>query len=344
MEIKLLEKLIDAVGVSGYEDEVAELIQLEMEKYADEVKRDKLGNIIGIKRGNGKGTVMLAAHMDEIGFVVSHIDKDGFIFVSPVGGINVKTLISRRVFVHGDKKYSGIMGSVPPHVKEKEEKKDKKLSIEDIFVDIGAKSKEEVLKKGIDIGTIITYDESLKKLSEGRYTSKSMDDRIGVFLLLETLKKVESPYDLYFVATTQEEVGLRGAKVSGYEISPDMGIAVDVTLAMDLPEVKEHKRITELGKGPAITVMDRSIISHRKLNALIEKTAEEEKIPLQKNILTRGGTDAGAIHLTREGVPSTTLSIPTRFVHSTVECVDMGDVENGVNLLVKTLEREDLVF
>jgi len=337
MDIEFLDKLVKSVGVSGYEDDIAELIKSEMEKYADSVEVDTLGNVIGLKKGNDKGKIMLAAHMDEIGFVVSHIDKNGFIFVSPVGGINVKTLISKRVIIHGKSKYYGIMGSIPPHKKEEE----KELSIENIFVDIGVKSKKEVLEKGIDIGTIITYDGDLKKLSGNRYTSKTMDDRIGVFILIETLKKVKSPYDIYFVATTQEEVGARGAKVSGYKISPDIGIAVDVTLAMDVPDVKEYKVITELGKGPAVTIMDRSVIGNRKLNSYIEKIAEEEEIPLQKNILTRGGTDAGSIHLTKEGVVSTTLSIPTRFVHSTVECVDMEDVENAVKLLVKVLERLD---
>ena len=338
MDIEFLGKLVKAVGISGYEDEVAELIKSEMEKYADEVEIDKMGNVIGLKKGKGKGKIMLAAHMDEIGFVVSHIDKNGFIFISPVGGINVKTLISRRVIVHGNKRYHGIMGSVPPHIKEKEEKE---LSIEDIFVDIGAKDREEVLKKGIKVGSIITYDGDLKKLSGRRYTSKTMDDRIGVFVLMETLKKAKSSYDIYFVATVQEEVGLRGAKTSGYKISPDIGIAVDVTLANDIPEVKEHKRITELGKGPAITIMDRSVIGNKRLNSFIEKIAQEENIPLQRNILSRGGTDAGTIHLTKEGVISTTLSIPTRFVHSTVECVDMNDVENAVKLLVKVLEKLD---
>jgi len=341
MDIEFLSKLVKSVGVSGYEEEIAELIKSEMEKYTDSVEIDTLGNVIGLKKGNGKGKIMLAAHMDEIGFVVSHIDKNGFIFVSPVGGINVKTLIGTRVIVHGEGKYYGVMGSIPPHMK-KEKEKEKELSIEDIFVDIGAKNKDEVLKRGIDIGSIITYEGDLKKLSENRYTGKTMDDRIGVFILIETLKRVKSPYDLYFVATTQEEVGLRGARVSGYKISPDIGIAIDVTLAMDVPDVKEHRRITELGKGPAITVMDRSVIGNRKLNSFIEKIAREEKIPLQRNILTGGGTDAGSIHLIKEGVVSTTLSIPTRFVHSPVECIDMRDVENAVNLLVKVLETETL--
>jgi len=338
MDIEFLSKLVKSVGVSGYEDEIAELTKSEMEKYTDSVEIDILGNVIGLKKGNGKGKIMLAAHMDEIGFVVSHIDKNGFIFVSPVGGINVKTLVGTRVIVHGKDKYYGVMGSMPPHVK----KEEKELSIEDIFVDTGAKNKEEVLEKGIDIGSIITYEGDLKKLSGNRYTSKTMDDRIGVFILIETLKRVKSPYDVYFVATVQEEVGLRGAKVSGYKISPDIAIAIDVTLAMDVPDVKEHKMVTELGKGPAITVMDRSVIGNRKLNSFMEKIAEEEKIPLQRNILTRGGTDAGSIHLIKEGVVSTTLSIPTRFVHSPVECIDMGDVENAVKLLVKVLETETL--
>ena len=343
MDIELLGKLIDAVGVSGYEDEVAELVRSEMEKYADTVEIDTLGNVIGLKKGKGDGKIMIAAHMDEIGFVVSHIDKKGFIFISPVGGINVKTLISRRVLVHGDKRYPGIMGSIPPHAGKKEKEKDKERSIEEIFIDIGARTKEEVLKKGIEIGSIVTYDEPLRNLSGKRYTSKTMDDRIGVFVLIETLKRVKSPYDIYFVATVQEEVGLRGARVSGYRISPDLAIAIDVTLAMDLPEVKDHKKITELGKGPAVTVMDRSVIGHRKLNALLEETARENTISCQRNILRRGGTDAGAIHLTKEGVISTTVSIPTRFVHSTTECVDMGDVEGAVILLTKTLEKKGLI-
>ncbi len=341
-----LKKMSESFGIPGYEDGIrATIIEL-MKPLVDEIKVDKLGNIIGVLHGKSeKPKIMIAAHMDQIGFLVKHIDEKGFLRLTPVGGWDARTLLNVRVkiltkdgkFVHG------IIGSKPPHIL-KEEEKSKPITIDDLFVDVGATKKEDVEKLGIRVGSPVILDFNFIELPNDRVSGLAFDDRSGVAVMLGALKLLSEEKDkiegtVYAVATVQEEVGLRGARTSAFSVNPDVGIAIDVTIAADVPGVGDQDKITELGKGPAITIMDATVIANRKLNELFEKVAEEKKIPLQYNVLARGGTDAGAIHLTREGVPSTTLSIPSRYIHSGVEIIDLKDVENASKLLAEVIKR-----
>ncbi|MCD6503084.1 MAG: M42 family peptidase [Thermoplasmata archaeon] len=341
-----LRRMSESFGISGYEDEIRNTIIDLMKPYVDEVKVDTLGNVIGVLHGKSeRPKIMLAAHMDQIGFLVKHIDDKGYLYLTPVGGWDPRTLLNVRVKIYTrDRKFvRGVIGSKPPHIL-KEEEKNKPITFDDLFVDIGAKSKEDVEKLGIRVGAPAILDFTFTEMANDRVIGLAFDDRSGVAVMLGVLKilsekKEELEGTVYAVATVQEEVGLRGARTSAFAINPDVGIAIDVTIAADVPGVPDKDMISKLGGGPAITIMDATIIANRKLNELFEEVAKELNIPLQYNVLARGGTDAGAIHLTREGVPSTTLSIPSRYIHSGVEVVDLNDIENASRLLAEVIKR-----
>ena len=338
----LLKKLCETPGISGYEERIQKVIREELEKVTDEVKVDKLGNVIGIKKAkktSGKSSpkkVMIAAHMDEIGFMVRFIDKEGFLRFVPVGGFDPKTLIAQRVVVHGRKDIGGVIGSKPIHILEEEERK-KVPKIKDLFIDLGLK-KDEVLEI-VKPGDFVTLDRNFKELNDQIITAKALDDRAGVYVMIESLKRVKDwEIDIYAVATVQEEVGLRGATVSSFSVEPDAGIALDVTIASDLPGTKEEERVTNLGGGTAISLMDSHTISNKKLVDFLRDIAEENKIKYQTDILLGGGTDAGAIQRSKSGVPVCTVSIPTRYIHSVVEMCNKEDIEHSIKLMVKFLE------
>jgi len=340
--MELLKKLCETPGISGYEERIQKVIKEELGKVTDEVKIDKLGNIIGIKKTKKAMSnslpkkVMLAAHMDEIGFMISFIDKDGFLRFAPVGGFDPRTLIAQRVVVHGVKDIGGVIGSKPIHILEEEEKK-KATKIKDLFIDVGLK-KEEV-SKIVKPGDFVTLDRDFKELNNKIITAKALDDRVGVYVMIEALKRIKDCYvDIYAVATVQEEVGLRGATVSSFSVEPDLGIALDVTIASDLPGTKEEEMVTNLGGGTAISLMDSHTISNKKLVDFLKKIAEENKIKYQNDILLGGGTDAGAIQRSKSGVPACTISIPTRYVHSVVEMCHKEDIESSIKLICKFLE------
>ena len=340
----LLKRLCETPGISGYEERVQEVIREELTKVADEVKIDKLGNVIGIKKAKKipanlsiPKKVMLAAHMDEIGFMVSSVDKDGFLHFAPVGGFDPKTLIAQRVVVHGREDIGGVIGSKPIHILEEEERK-KVPQLRDLFIDVGLK-KEEVLKM-VKPGDFVTLDRNFKELNNKIITAKALDDRVGVYVMIETLKQLkEYAVDIYAVATVQEEVGLRGATVSSFSIEPNVGIALDVTIASDIPGTKEEEVVTTLGGGTAISLMDSHTISNRKVVDFLRNIAEEYKIKYQTDVLLGGGTDAGAIQRSKSGVPVCTVSVPTRYVHSVVEMCHKEDVENSIALMTKFLEK-----
>ncbi len=340
----LLKRLCETPGISGYEERVQEVIREELTKVADEVKIDKLGNVIGIKKAKKipanssiPKKVMLAAHMDEIGFMVSSVDKDGFLHFAPVGGFDPKTLIAQRVVVHGREDIGGVIGSKPIHILEEEERK-KVPQLRDLFIDVGLK-KEEVLKV-VKPGDFVTLDRNFKELNNKIITAKALDDRVGVYVMIETLKQLkEYAVDIYAVATVQEEVGLRGATVSSFSIEPNVGIALDVTIASDIPGTKEEEVVTTLGGGTAISLMDSHTISNRKVVDFLRNIAEEYKIKYQTDVLLGGGTDAGAIQRSKSGVPVCTVSVPTRYVHSVVEMCHKEDIENSIALMTKFLEK-----
>jgi len=324
--IELVKKLTGAFGPSGNEEAIAQVIRDEIEKYVDEIRIDTLGNLIGIKKGNGK-KVMLAAHMDQIGFMVTYIDEKGFLRFTNLGGIFVANSIHRRiVFKNGVR---GVIG----YETEIQDWKDIKLNR--MYIDIGASSREEA-EKYVSIGDVAVYDSETVE-ENGKLMGGAMDDRAGCAVLIQTIKSIsESPNEIYFVFTVQEELGIRGAKTAAYGLNPDIAIAVDVTATGDTP--KARTMAVELGKGAAIKVKDNSVLCHPKVKNLMIDTAKKWNIPYQMEVLEFGGTDAGAIHLTRSGIPSGVLSIPCRYIHSANETIDLGDLNNSVKLLTKILE------
>lgn len=335
--MELLKRLSEASGIPGREEEIREVIKAELESIVDEIRIDKLGNIICLKRGKPDNAkkVLIGAHMDEIGFLVNHINDKGFLKITPAGGLDPRTLIAQRVFVHGKEKLRGVIGIKPIHILTEEEKK-KAPEIKELFIDLGME-KDEVLKY-VRIGDPVSLDRELCEIGNC-FTGKAFDDRIGVYVMIKTLKNLKDHnVDIYAVATVQEEVGLRGASVSGFDIRPDVAIALDVTLACDVPGIKGDEYISELGKGVALKIMDSASISNPKLVEFFRKLAKRNGIKHQLEILPRGGTDAGAFQRSGTGVPVITLSIPTRYVHSVVETVHKEDVKNCIDLLTSFLE------
>ncbi len=329
--MKLLKKLSELPGVSGREDKIRTLIRDELEKAADRIKVDKSGNVIAHKEGTGEKKLMLCAHMDEIGFLVKHIDENGFIRLREVGGFDPRVLPARRVTVHGSEKINGITGIKPLHIMSDEEKK-KEIKIKNLFVDTGRQVEE--VKNKVSLGDMVTYQTDFKPLGEDTFSGKCLDDRLGVYTMMEVFKNIESPeVDLYAVASVQEEVGLRGAKVSSFGIEPDIGLALDVTVANDIPGGGGQDQVTEIGEGAAIKIMDSVTISNHKLVTFLRELAEENEINHQMEILPGGGTDAGAIERSRSGIPVGGVSTPIRYAHSGLELAKKADMEASIELI-----------
>ena len=343
--MQLLKRLCEAPGISGYENEVTDIIKEELKNTCDNVEIDRLGNVIGIKKATlfkekekdaKPKRVMLAAHMDQIGFLVKSIDQNGFISFASIGGFDPKTLVAQRVIIHGKKKLVGVIGSKPIHVLEEAEKK-KAPVMKDFFIDVGLEKKEVELI--IQPGDAITFDGDFVQLNDKIVTSLALDNRVGVYVLLQAMRRVKNHMvDIFAVATSQEEVGLRGAATSSYYIAPDFGIALDVTVAMDTPGIREEEKVCGLGKGAAITVLNSSIVAHQGLCRFLKELAEKNNIKYQMDVMERGGTDAGSIQKSRCGVITGGISVPARYIHSVVEMCSMEDVEESIALLVYFLE------
>jgi len=334
-EVALLEKLSNLFGPPGFEDEVREFVKQEFEKLVDEVKVDVLGNVIGIKKGNERyPTILLDAHMDEVGFMITHIDKNGFLRFNPLGGFDQRVLYAQKVVINGDKgKVKGFIGAKAPHLLKPEERS-KAIDIDDLFIDIGAASRDEVHEMGIKIGSVGTFDTTFTILSNNRVLGKAFDDRVGLATIISVLKQIkDKDYNVIAVASVQEEVGLRGARTAAWQVNADFALALEGTAAADTPGTPEHKRSTEIGKGPAITLADRSIISHPIVVRGLIKVAEERGIPYQFKRVFVGGTDAGVIHLTREGIPSAVISVPSRYIHSPAAILDVNDFKHAIDLV-----------
>ena len=340
MQMELLQRLAEAPGIPGREEKVSEIVKEALKGHVDEIRTDVLGNVIAQKSGGGDAPrvkVMIAAHMDEIGFFITHIDeKTGFLRIDPVGGFDPRVLIAQRVVVHTDiGDYIGVMGTKPVHLLKEEEKK-KAPEIENIFIDLGISA--DAVKERVRVGDSVTLKQDLVEFGE-LVSCKALDDRVGIYVMIEALRKVRGhEADIYLVATTQEEVGIRGARVSSFGIAPDIGIAVDVTVACDIPGVEEPRRVTRLGEGVAIKVKDSLSISNPHLVRKLREIAEEKGIKYQMEVLPRGGTDAGALQLTREGAAAATISIPTRYIHSVVESAHKKDIQAAIDLLAAFLE------
>ena len=339
---ELLEKLSNAPGVSGFEDDVRDLIFKELEGQVDEINIDELGNLIAIKKGEVDGKkIMLAAHMDEIGLMVRYIDEKGFIKFSKIGGINDQMLLNQEVYIQSSKgNVQGVIGSKPPH-KMKEAERKKILEYDNMFIDIGAPTREEAEER-VRVGDPVIIKQDFAELGNSLVKGKALDNRVGCTVLIEVLKQVESKATIYGVGTVQEEVGLKGAKTSAFRINPDMAIALDVTISGDHPGIKEEEAPAKAGKGPAIILTDasgRGLITHPKVKELLISVAEEEEIPYQLEVSEGGTTDATAIHLTRQGIPTGVISPPSRYIHTPVSVVSLKDVENAVKLILAVLKR-----
>ena len=340
----ILIKLANAHGISGYEDNIREILKDEMKEYVDELRIDKLGNVIGIKHGE-EPSIMIAAHMDEIGLMVKSIDENGFIKFTKIGGWYDATLLNSRVIIHGKEDVYGVIGSKPPHLMKDEEKK-KSIESKDMFIDIGAKSKEDVIKYGIKVGSPISLDVEVKELINDRITGKALDDRVGLAVMLHALKNFNGDATIYAVGTVQEEVGLKGARTSAFGLSPDIAIVCEVAIADDHPGTKNGN--IKLDGGAVITVADaagRGLITHPSVLKWLENVAIENNIPYQLEVAEGGTTDAAVIHLTKEGIPTGVISVPTRYMHSGVELISIKDVENAAKLLKLAIENvEELAY
>ncbi len=328
---ELIRRLVEAYGPSGLEEQIRAVIRAEVEPLADELRVDPLGSLIARKQGPdgrqpGEGKrVVLAAHMDEIGVIVTYVDEKGFARFTRVGGVRALNCVGARVaFADGT---VGVVG-----VERKRDDASKIPDFKQLYIDVGATSRDDC---PVGVGDVAIFVRPFV-VQGTRLISKAMDDRVGCAILIETLRQIEhTPHDVYFVFSVQEEVGLRGARTSAYGIDPDLAIAVDVTATGDTPEC--HPMAVELGKGPAVKVQDAGMIAHPEVKDLMVQRAKKAKIPYQLEVLTGGTTDAAAMQLTRAGVPSGCLSIPCRYIHSPSEMVDERDVENSVQLLLEIL-------
>ena len=343
--MKLLKKLTESFGPSGFEDETRKIVEAELKGLCSKVWTNTMGSVIGLKKGKGKAAekkkIMVAGHMDEIGFLVSHVDeKTGFVRITPVGGFDPRTLVGQKAMIlgKGKNRMIGLINQAgrPIHVQTPEERK-KELKVSDFYVDLGMPGKE--VAKKVEIGDPVAWRREFMEFGNC-YNCKSMDDRVGVYIMLEALRKTKgNTHDIYAVGTVQEEVGLRGAQTSAFEIEPDIAVALDVTLALDTPGGEPHFKISELGKGVTISIMNGALISDRKLVKEFRDIAKKNKITAQLEILPRGGTDAGAMQRTKSGARAVTLSIPTRYIHSVNETVHKDDVQAGIDLLSAFLSK-----
>ena len=342
INIKELKEICETPGAPGFEDQIRSRILKNIKASVDEFYTDNMGNLITIKRSSenpGGKKIMFAAHMDEIGFIVTHITKDGFLKFHTLGGFDPKTLTAQRVIVHGKKDLIGVMGTKPIHVMSPEEQKRVPKS-SDYFIDLGMKKKE--VEKYIEIGNPITREREFIEMGDC-VNCKSIDNRISVYILMEVLRQIDNPpFDIYGVFTVQEEMGMRGANVATHNINPDYAIAIDTTIAFDVPGAQEHEKVTSLGKGAAIKIMDASVICDPRMVEFLKNTAKESNITWQPEVLTVGGTDTAIMQKTgKNGAISGAISIPTRHIHQVIEMAHKEDIISCINLLCEAVKNMD---
>ncbi len=335
--LDLLKSLCMTPGIPSREDAVRDIVIDAIRPLTDAISVDAMGNVIATRMGDGGPSVMIAAHMDEIGFIVKHIDDAGFIRLQSLGGFDSRVLLAQRVQIQTQSGESvpGVLqfSAKPIHLLDASEIKPPKL--DDLFVDTGMSA--DAVKETISLGDMVTMEREFVEMGDCVVT-KALDDRLGVFVMIEAIRKSgKTAADVFAVATTQEEVGLRGAKTSGYAVEPDISIALDITLAMDIPESKPDSYVTTIGNGVAIKIMDSSHIGHPKLVQHMRDIATAEGIPFQMEILPRGGTDAGATQLAGRGSVAITLSIPCRYVHTVNEMASRSDIQATIDLLAAYL-------
>ncbi|MBS4199926.1 M42 family metallopeptidase [Bacillus sp. FJAT-49732] len=342
----MLKELTDAKGIPGNEREPREVMKKYITPYADEIEMDGLGSIIAKKIGDVNGPkIMIAGHLDEVGFMITQIDKNGFLRFQTVGGWWSQVMLAQRVTIVTEKgDITGVIGSKPPHILSAEVRK-KPVDIKDMFIDIGASSREEAMEWGVRPGDMaVPYFDFTVMNNEKHLLAKAWDNRIGCAIAIDVLKNLKNdnhPNVVYGVGTVQEEVGLRGAKTAGNKVQPDISIAVDVGIAGDTPGVSEKEAMGKMGDGPQIILYDASMVSHKGLRDLVTKTADELGIPYQFDAIPGGGTDAGSTHLVHEGAPSLAITIATRYIHTHAGILHRDDFENAVKLITEVVKRLD---
>lgn len=344
--LTMLKELTDAKGIPGNEREVRDVMKKYISSYSDEVTTDHLGSLIAKKIGQENGPkIMIAGHLDEVGFMITQIDDKGFLRFQTVGGWWSQVMLAQRVTIVTNKgDITGIIGSKPPHILPPEARK-KPVDIKDMFIDIGASSKEEAIEFGVKPGDqAVPHFEFTVMQNEKMLLAKAWDNRIGCAIaidVLKNLKQVDHPNVVYGVGTVQEEVGLRGARTSANVIQPDIAFGVDVGIAGDTPGISEKEAASKMGKGPQIILYDASMVSHKGLRDLVTDTADELEIPYQFDAIAGGGTDSGAIHISANGVPALSITIATRYIHSHAAMLHRDDYENAVKLITEVVKRLD---
>ncbi len=339
--MELMKELSLAPGISGFETEIEKIIKRELKDVADTIETDKMGNVICTKKGEENApTVMLASHMDEIGLMVKFIDDNGYIKFATIGGINDQMLMNQTVTIHSKSgQHIGVIGSKPPHVTKPEER-NKVIKYDDMFIDIGAKDKEEA-EKMVAVGDPITFNALFEEFPNNTIMGKALDNRIGCYVMMEVLKRVNTRATVYGVGTVQEEVGLKGARVSSYKLNPDYAFALDTTLSGDHPGIKLEEAPCKMGEGPAVVLIDasgRGIMTPKVIRDMLIEAGEKGNIDYQLEVSDGGTTDGTAIHLTREGIPTGVVSVPTRYIHTPVSVASMDDVEKTIQLLVTAID------
>ena len=334
----LLQELTETSGVPGYEDRIRAIVRRELDSEVDRLQTDSMGNVVGTIEGASDTEVVVAAHMDEIGFMVRHVTEDGFVQVDALGGWDARVLKAQRVTVHTDEEdLTGVIGSPPPHTLD-EEQLEADPEVEDIHIDLGLDG--ETAQEKVSRGDLVTLEQTTELVGD-TVTGKALDDRVCLFAILEAARRIEDPaVTIHFAATVQEEVGIRGAQALGVDLDPDLAIALDVTVANDVPGFEPGDHVTELGEGTAIKLKDSSVITSPKVNRRLEDVADDLGIEYQIEVLPAGGTDTAGLQRFGGATPVGALSIPTRYLHTVTESAHVEDIEATIDLLAAFLDTE----
>jgi endoglucanase len=337
-DFELLEELTETSGVPGYEDRVRDVVRRELDAEVDEVRTDSMGNVVGTIEGDSDTDVVVAAHMDEIGFMVRHVTDEGFVQVDALGGWDARVLKAQRVTIHTDEgDVTGLIGSPPPHTLD-EEQLEGQPEVEDVYIDLGVDG--ETAAEMVSKGDLVTLEQTTEQVGE-TVTGKALDDRVCLFAALEAARRIDDPaVTIHFAATVQEEVGIRGAQTLGFDLDPDLAIALDVTVANDVPGFEPGDQVTRLGEGAAIKLKDSSVITTPKVHRRMQSVADDEEIDYQLEVLPAGGTDTAGFQRARGAVPVGALSIPTRYLHTVTESAHVDDIDATIELLTAFLTSE----
>jgi endoglucanase len=335
--IELLKELSNAFGPSGNEEDVATILKKELKECADEIHVDKLGNMFFHHEGKENyPKIMLSAHMDEIGFIITFAEEDGFLRFDTIGGITSNVMPGQRILLRGDKGYlKGIIGTKPPHIMTPDEQ-NKIIPKEDLFIDIGADSLKQAQKKGADVGVMGVFDVEFTDLGDGYFRGMAFDDRAGCTVLAEAFKTMKnSPYNIVAVGSVQEELGIRGARTAAWQVDPDYGLALEGTFVADVPDTRPDRVSSKIKGGPVLTILDKTSLTHPSILKTLINAGREKSIPFQFKKVMVGGTDAGAIHLTKAGVPSGTVAVPCRYIHGPASIIHIADLKNTTRLVTE---------